>query len=178
MNYKANLKYFKKRKLRWQIFFIIVGFLLLFAKNTIALGVILIVIAVVIIIVKSAGRPSDKDIDEQMSLKLRDVRQVAQQRLMLDDDQISMIEPLQFTGYRFEGAQVKRGRDRKLRSSLGEAMLIFFDEGGIHTFTYRFSLVDPKEDIGMNQYSYRDVIQVNAGSSTNTVGNESIPMEI
>lgn len=177
MNYKANLKYFKPRKLKWQIILIVVGLILLAPKGGAVFGVILIIIGVAIIVFKSVGRPSDQDIDGQFNLKIADIRKIAQHRLMLDDDQISMIDPLQFSGYRFDGAQVKKGKDGKMRSSLGEAMIIFFDEGGLHVFTYRFSILDPREEIGMNQYSYRDVVQVYAGSSADNVDNSSVPME-
>jgi hypothetical protein len=180
VNYKTNLKYFKKRKLKWQILLLIIGVVFIAIPAERALGVPLVIIAVALIVWKFVRGPSDKFIDQQMKLKVDNIRQIAQAALMLDDDQIRMVDPLEFSGYRFQGPNlvVKRGRDKKMRSTLGQAIVFFFADNIVGTFRYTFSLVDPTEDRSSNRFSYQDVISHEVSSSTSNVDKDtSMAME-
>jgi len=118
MNYKKNTKYFREAKLKFAIFLLVIGFFGLFYKG---LGAILIVIGIGIIILQYTGRSTDSEMDAQLNSQLDDIVERGKRECNIDDSQIRNVDPLVRKGYRLDKALKKKGKDGKMRSSLGEA---------------------------------------------------------
>ena len=177
MEYKKNLKYFRQPKLKFDIFLIIVGVALFFPHNGAVFGVIFLVIGILLIVRQYRNRSSDGDMDAQLNGAVANVVEVAKQKLNLDDDQIQLVDPLLFCGYRLENALTKKGKDGRMRSSVGTATVFFFEEGGIHTYDTNFSMVKPEEAQETHFISFKQVTSVSSNSHMETVKGGSVTME-
>ena len=176
MDYKKNLKYFRKPKLKFDIFLIIVGFFSALAAN--GLGAIVLLLGVFLIVRQYTGRSTDAEMDAELNSVLDTMVDTAKQKLNLDDDQIQMVDPLLVSGYQMGGALTKKGKDGTMRSSVGGGLVFFFDENSIHTYTMKFSLIKPEQTQETGFASYKEVEHVSSNTSTQEIkGGESVSME-
>lgn len=176
MDYKKNLKYFRKPKLKFDVFLIIVGFFSAFFTH--GLGAILLLLGVYLIVRQYTGRSTDAEMDAQLNGVLDTMVDTAKLKLNLDDDQIQMVDPLLVSGYQMvNGALTKKGKDGLMRSSVGGGLVFFFDENSIHTYTMNFSLIKPEQSQETGFASYKEVEHVTSNTSTQNIKNESVSME-
>lgn len=159
IDYKRNAKYFSPVSYKGPVVIIVLGVLLIAARG---IGLILIGIGGAWIYMQLNGRPSDGEIDDQLQAHLANVRQQAQKKLNLDDAEVALIEPVLIAGYNHGGGgKTKKGKDGRWRTSLGEAIVIFFDEHELHSYKYNFSLVEGgKTREATDEYFYRDVVSI------------------
>jgi len=174
MDYQKNAKYFIKPSLKWPIIICVVGLFLIAAKGV---GLLFIALGIFLIVRQYIGRSTDVQIDESLSSSLGDIRQTAQERLMLDDEQINLVDPLQVSGYLYEGSMTKKGKDGQVRASRGEGMVIFFDENILYIYNTQFSIVKPEQTVDLGQHAYRDIQNINSHSSMTVIGKENVNME-
>jgi len=103
------------------------------------------------------------------ALKLKDK---ALGKIGLDIDQVSEISPVNFGGFVFDEAYVKKLADGSYVSSKYESTWIFFSSTQIYFYTYRFWMDEDKKKEETEEYFYRDV------TSLSTSTNEEKPKEL
>lgn len=168
MDYEKNKKYFKP--INWKIpgIVIAVGLLLLGASPVV--GLIVVAVGGVLIYLQIGGRPSDSQIDQICKNEIADVKQKALSKLGIDEDEVKLIEPILINGpyYRNIVSQVltRQGSDGRRRSSNFEAIVLFFSESQIHSYSYRFSLVANEKNETTDEYFYKDVVSVATSSNS------------
>lgn len=167
IDYAGNRKYFKPRNWKAAAALIFLGVVV--AGQSIGLGLLMLLCGAGMLYYNFGGRKSDESIDRELIGQMANMRGHAQQHLLLDDDQISMIEPLILTGYvrGARGLLTKKGKDGQWRTSRVEGIVIFFDEDQLHAYSKRFSLVNENENVlqTTDEYFYQDVVSIATSTS-------------
>jgi hypothetical protein len=176
IDHGRNAKYFEPTSYKGGIALGVVGLILLLTgKPAAALwGLLFAGLGAFLIYRQTAGRPTDADIERQVHAVMAELPQRALQKLGLDADEVTLIDPIIvggfFHGTLGTGSRVKRGKDGRLRSSLFEEVAIFFAEQELHAYKYQVSLVRMDESSERTDvYFYRDVVSVSTRSSSRPV---------
>jgi len=171
IDYRGNGKYFKQISYKPGVVLIVIGALMLFTGSAgpIVFGLLLAGGGAYLIYRQIADRPSDQDIERQISAIHSELHARALKALGLDEEEVKLIDPIVLSGYSYDslgiGEQAKRGKDGKFRSSKYEGVAIFFAEQELHSYTYQLSLTtenDSREETDV--YFYRDVVSVATAS--------------
>lgn len=114
--------------------------------------------------------PSDKQYDESVRENLRDLKSRALKKLGIDEDEISEVAPITFEGYDYQGANKrKEGKDKKWRSNVYKAVMIFFSQNEMHCYTLRFKTTEQEQIEGTDVYFYQDIVSASTASNTETI---------
>ena len=167
IDYEQNAKYFRPVSYKGGAILIVIGAIMLFSGSSglVIAGLLLAGGGAFLIYRQVAGRPSDEDIDRQVSGIHAEVQGRALIKLGLDEDEVKLIDPIVVSGYCFEslgtGWQAKKGKDGTFRSSNYEGVAIFFAEQELHAYKYQISLITKNEArVQTDVYFYRDVVSV------------------
>lgn len=153
MENKRNLKYFKAKGL--SIPTIIGGLLFIFGivlatnKTTNSFSVLVVIAALLVIVISYSGRAKGSEIDHQVAESLKDFEETAQIRLeVYEKDFLRIIEPIRMRGFDYltDGFMFKRDGDGKNRTSIYNALQLFFTENNLCVYIKRFSLINSEED--------------------------------
>jgi hypothetical protein len=176
IDYARNKKYFTQGSLRKPVIAVIVGILML----VIGIGGHSGVMSLLGILLAAGGGawiyfllngPSDQDVDRDALNAVGDLQNRALSKLNLDADQVRLIEPVIANGYYYrsigDSVLIKLGKDKKIRSSNYEGVVVFFSEHQLHAYKFQFSLVSADEfRESTDEYFYRDVVSVATQSDT------------
>jgi hypothetical protein len=112
---------------------------------------------------------TDQEYDALVKNALRSVatKEKALDKLGVDIDQVSEIEPVRLEGWHYSAQYIKRGLDNILRSSGYQITWLFFSSDQVYAYQYVFNLDDDKKNVRSDEYFYRDI--TNFSTSTNTV---------
>ena len=167
MDYAKNSKYFQGTSFKGSIILGIIG-LVAFATGNggTIIGLIFLAGAGVLAFLQVAGRPSDADMDKAVMSQLNNLQPRALKKLGIDEDEVREIAPIMFDGYKYDHAQIKRGKDGKYRSNKYQAVIFFFSANEVHCYTYDFSLTEDSQRESTDVYFYKDLVSV----STQTEG--------
>jgi len=112
---------------------------------------------------------TDAEYDSLVQAKLASVgtKEQALDRLGIDIEQVSEIEPVRLEGFNFTKQRIKRGADNILRSSGYQITWLFFSSDQVYAYQYVFALDDDVKNIRTEEYFYRDI--TNFSTKTNTV---------
>ncbi|GHS94680.1 hypothetical protein FACS1894139_08860 [Planctomycetales bacterium] len=196
IDYKKNKRYFAwKMPVITAITLIIVGPCLISVANPIIrvssiiarliLSAICIIPSIlgIVSLVRRLSALSDKDIDEVGPSYLKDrLEPMALDLLNIDEEEIQISPPIRFVNYFYDDIspysgwkpktdwRVKEGKDKELRSSHYNGVIIYFSAERIHCYQFKFSLIDSerKEEIA-EEYFYGDIVSI-AISAKNVAG--------
>ena len=153
MENKRNLKYFKSKGL--SVATILGGLLFIFGivlatnKTTQSFSVLIIIAALLIIVISYSGRAKGSEIDHQVAESLKDFEETAQIRLeVYEKDFLRIIDPIRLKGFDYltDGFMFKRDGDGKNRTSMYNALQLFFTKDHMCVYIKRFSLIDSEQD--------------------------------
>ena len=115
---------------------------------------------------------TDNEYDAMVKSALRTVatKEQALNKLGIDIDQVSEIEPVRLEGWFSSGGNpqyAKRGLDNMFRSSGYRVTWFFFSSEQMYVYQYVFYTTEDKKQIRSEEYFYRDI--TNFSTTTNTV---------
>lgn len=167
INYAENRKYFNPSdfKLKWGIGLTIVGvifFLAFIAAGVGIIGLLIAALGIWLIVLHVKGSVADQYIDQQADSEVANVVNEGLRKLGLDKDQVALIEPLVVSGYDFVGGVPwKKGKDLKWRTGQYEAVVLYFNDQQVYTYTKTFSLVqEGKQSSLQDEYFYKDIVSI------------------
>lgn len=112
----------------------------------------------------------DEEYDAMVQAKASsiDFRQKALNKIGLDEDQVSEIEPVHFEGYWFDEKQTraKWGKDREWRSSAYQITWIFFSSSQVYVYQYTFNMDEDGRKETTEEYFYKDITNFSTTSDT------------
>ena len=165
MNKTKNEKYFKEFKIKPFVIMIAIGVLGGFASPVVFL---LAAIGIGLLVLKIKGRSTDAEIDASYESEIGSIKEKALKKLGLDEDEVTAIEPIVFYGNYHKniskGLWYKRGKDDIVRASNYQAVVLFFSEQQVYSYTYAFSIIADDRRESTDEYFYRDIVS----ASTNT----------
>lgn len=120
---------------------------------------------------KKADVITDAEIDAQARAIGNGLEESALDKLGVDSDEVVMVKPLKFWGYRFACPSVLGddadnealwvcGKEGKYRSSEVSHTIFFFGEHSVYCFERTASLVGPVSSDSTNEYFYNDIVSV------------------
>ena len=118
---------------------------------------------------------TDKEIDIQARALSYGIDKMAFEKLGIDPEEVSMVEPLRFWGYNFnrvlrDTANITawwiQGKDSKWRTSEVTHTVFYFGEHSIYCYKLTLSLVSKASKHETEEYFYRDVVSVKTDSTT------------
>ncbi|GHU76126.1 hypothetical protein FACS1894188_08180 [Clostridia bacterium] len=113
------------------------------------------------------------DIDDCANAEVHNVKDLALEKLGIDEDQVSVAPPIVVSWYYVdpddETTLYKKGKDKKWRSSSYITMVFFFSQDSLYSFTYKFSLIKNAPHYETQQFFYRDVVSVLVSQSKDNV---------
>lgn len=184
MNYSRNARYFRPAPSpKSGIIFIVIGILLLGigAANSIgapiAIGVVLIALGGLILYFKYSNIPSDQEIDRLAGELAKDIKSSALKKLGLEEEEISMAEPIMFYGWGFFEDGRRPLHDESLgrawdvqrngvwRAPVVELHFFGFSENMIHYYCKCISLVSSTYREDTDEYFYKDIVSVKTGTA-------------
>ena len=169
INYERNRKYFTPVRDKPGIICIVAGVLLLFfgSAGPVLAGLVLAGHRRVSDLQPGGRSPRRRRTDRQVRDILGGLNQQALDKLGLDADEVSLIQPIVVGGNSFAGSRAKKGKDGVYRSSTCEGIAIFFGEQELHSYKYQVSLIeDHRVSEETDVYFYRDVVSVSTKSDT------------
>lgn len=175
MDYKRNRRYFGT--INW----ILIGGIILVAA-IILYFFILIGIAIILgvgayLYFKLKDNPTDEDIDDVYEEYAHTVLKKGYGKLGLDPDDVNLIEPFVVHGPSIRELSyhpaVKKGKDKKVRSSNHEAMAFYFKNQQVHIYHQVFSIIDDERNETMADFFYKDIMAVLTTSTTTMYYNDS-----
>jgi hypothetical protein len=176
IDYERNAKYFEPVSYKGGIVLGVIGLILLLTgkPGAILVGLLFAGSGALLIYRQVGGRPTDADIERQVRTVRAELRQRAFEKLGLDVDEVTLIDPIIVAGYFLgslgSGIRVKKGKDGEFRSSIFEGVAIFFAEQELHAYKYQVSLIKRNESSDRTDvYFYRDVVSVSTSSSSRSV---------
>ena len=167
MDYSRTIKYFAEDKSTLsrnaKIILIIAGIFLLPA---VGLGLIPIAIVVVLHFTDKSynkNRISDYELDQICESQFPDLKDVALNKIGLDEDEVNATNHIQVSSYDMTSKgsiKYRQGKDGMWRSSQYEVALFFFSNELVHCFVRRFSVLRNEQKDTMEEYFYRDIVSL------------------
>lgn len=185
MNYEMNKRYFDLNKpgMKWPIIVIVVGVILLLSMSGGGKLVgLLIAAAGVAWIVLSQKKykesiVSDIQYDSEVAKNLENIEERALNKLGVDKDEVSEIEPINISGFKYQGcSRVKRGDDKFFRTDVYESVTLFFSQNEVHCYKLNYNTLEKKQTESTDVYFYQDIVSVSTASQETEV-TDSITME-
>lgn len=180
MDYELNRRYFAGQSSLGPAILISMGvfFLLILLSNlampwcdivgTIPFGILGIPLIVFgIILRKKTKQPpiSDERYDINVRSNLTTLREQAINALGIDESEVQEIEPIEFDGYSYTGANnIKQGKDGRYRSNKYQSVIIFFSENEAHVYKYTFDTTIDKHSEETEVYFYSDIVSVSTST--------------
>lgn len=160
--YEDNEEYFKSeanKKPSWGWYVLIgIGVLSFLGEYKIE-GVIAVIIGL-LCIYGSSLTPDDSIIDKFVADELGDLKARALEKFGIEEESVSAINPISFSGYIYNGARVKKGKDGKYRSDEYLATIFLFSETELYSYQYGFSLTENNRHEVTDVYFYKDIVAV------------------
>lgn len=189
MDYETNRKYFEGQSSLGQVLLLVFGaFLLQGALTSLninlvvaillgVLGVSLLVLGIVCLKKRKPGI-SDEQYDLNVRRNLNALRQQAINALGIDETEVQEIEPIEFNGYSYTGANnIKQGKDKRYRSNKYQSVIIFFSENEAHVYKYTFDTTIDKHSEETEVYFYSDIVSVSTSTDTIEILGKKIESE-
>lgn len=169
MDYARNKKYFEESNFKGAIIALVIGGIIFLSGvgskgggGAAIFGLIIAGIGGFLIYSKTAGRPTDNEIDQTCKDKAKNIKTQALKKLGLDEDQVTEADPIIFDGYYYKnirsGCLYRKGKDNIVRSSTYEAVMFFFSAEQVYCYEYRFSIVADEKQESTEEYFYRDIV--------------------
>ncbi|MBR5078651.1 MAG: hypothetical protein IKX30_07905 [Victivallales bacterium] len=169
MDYARNAKYFQPTPSpKTIIIFAVIGAILLALMPP--LGLLAIIIAIVVGIIKYGGRPSDSEIDNQRDSFMNSLKEQAIKKLGIDEEEANIAPPLFLRGYSFGRSVLgdkanmklcdKLGKDKRWRSPECVLSAFFFTENEIHYYRKTISLVSDSYKDYTEEFFYTDIVSI------------------
>lgn len=174
MDYKLNKNYFAEKikiPVKFYLIAIVVLVILFMCKPVIA--TILLVVGGLLAFALHGKKPTDSEIDAQAASFLEGVKSRAFMKLGVDEEEVSIAEPIEFWGYAFDGVLADDanrqalnicGKDGKWRSSEVFIGGFYFSENVVHYYYKIASLVSDATKEGTEEYFYKDIVSVKTES--------------
>ena len=109
-------------------------------------------------------RIEDSEIDQICANQVVDLRDVALDKLGVDEDEVSEAGHLQISGYDVQsktvGVLYKLGNDKVWRSTQYEIVVFFFSKEAVHCFVRKFSIISNEQFDTIEEFFYRDIVSV------------------
>ena len=95
----------------------------------------------------------------------------ALQKLGVDKSEVNEIAPIILGGYEFENAdKVKQGKDKRWRSNVYKAIMLFFSRNEFHCYTARFKTTEDNIlSEATDVYFYQDIVSASTASVSDKV---------
>lgn len=163
METKRNLKYFTSKGVSpltiigWVL--AVIGIAFLAFRSTRLIGVAGLVVGLALVIGAGGGKASGDDIEYQVGEKIKDLHERGMKRFELFEKSLKFIQPLVLRGYEFnDDVYYKKGSDGKNRTSMYNAVILFFTGEKLHIHHRHFSFIDDTidEELG-GSYRYVDL---------------------
>lgn len=192
MDYERNLKYFKPGTITGAVILIIIGFFFLFAgKGWTFLGILMMAGGIALIVHKNKTKVTDQEYDSQIAGALDGIVARAMNKLGLDEDEITQIDPIVIRNYNYENAitvqkdttiydnttVVKTGNDGLLRSNRFYAVVIFATDDAVHYYRYDFMTTSPQQNEITGEYFYNDIVNLSVTEQTSNVNGYPVQNE-
>jgi len=113
-------------------------------------------------------RMKDDEYEEMVKTKLNslNLKQRAIGKIGLDEDQLKEIPPIFLHGYHFDGAEVRVGKDDRLRSSKYDATWLFFSDSQVYMYSYVLDMIEDAKTEKTEEYFYKDITNFSTSSET------------
>lgn len=167
METKRNLKYFTSKGINPVIVagacVILLGLILLLVPTTKPIGMVIILVGVGVAVFGSGAKSGEADIDNQIIGCTKDMYEQAMiKHEVYEKHFISIIKPIFLRGFDFktDGIYCKKGPDHKYRTSIYNAVQLFFTRDRIYVYGKHISLVDSGEEANYeyaDSYLYADI---------------------
>lgn len=115
------------------------------------------------------GGMNDADYEALVKAKANsmDFKQKALNKIGLELEQVSVIDPVHFEGYVFDDrSYAKWGKDRTWRSSKYQISWIFFSETQVYIYQYTFNMDEDGKVEKTEEYFYQDITNFSDTSDT------------
>lgn len=112
---------------------------------------------------------TDQEYEDMLvkELESHDFKQMALNKIGLDEDQVKEIEPVHFEGYVFDdNAFQKCGKDKLWRSSKYQVSWLFFSDTQVYVYQYTFFMDEDGKQERTEEYFYKDVTNFSSVSET------------
>lgn len=136
------------------------------------LGLLLMALGGFLLYRAVAGGPTDSQIDDHIRSITNSAMQRGMEKLGLDPEQVSMIEPVQIDGPSVSDPHqlARKGKDGEYRFAGNEVLCLYFSEHEVHCYTKKFNLLKPEiKRESTDEYFYRDIVAVRTDSDSVTV---------
>ena len=113
-------------------------------------------------------KDSEYDALVQERIASLNAKDKALEKIGLDEDQVSEIDPVNFGGYYFDGKRTysKRGEDGQWRSSAYQISWLFFSSTQVYLYQYTFNMDEDGKQIRTEEYFYKDITNFSTSSDT------------
>ena len=123
---------------------------------------------------------SDSELDQYCESRVGDLKIEAINKLGIDEDEVSEVQPLQVSSYdnasKALGALYKQGNDGIWRSSQYMVTILFCSKEMIHCFVRRFSIIRDGHNDSIEEYFYRDIVSIKVTQDDRNVQTEYIEL--
>ena len=147
-----------------RVVFIIVA-MVCFEHNNVFMGIALVIATICTSLIRI--KVSDAEYDKAVQLVLEFLKEQALEKLGVDEDEVSEIEPILFGGYDFSNYTLsKQGKDGIWRTNKYKVVYLFFSQNEVHCYTLEFSTSESKSIESTDVYFYKDVVSVSTCSKS------------
>ena len=172
--YSTTEKYFKKPGclrifLRVVFIFVVISVAMgCFEQNNVFmkfLGIAFVIAIICNYLIRK--KVSDAEYDKAVQSVLEFLKEQALEKLGVDEDEVSEIEPILFGGYDYSNYTLsKQGEDGIWRTNKYEVVYLFFSQNEVHCYTLEFSTSESKSIESTDVYFYKDVVSVSTCSKS------------
>lgn len=153
-----------------RVVFIIVA-IVCFSQNSVFfnfLGIAFVIATICTSLIRI--KVSDAEYDKAVQLVLEFLKEQALEKLGVDEDEVSEIEPILFGGYDYSNYTLsKQGEDGIWRTNKYEVVYLFFSQNEVHCYTLEFSTSESKTRESTDVYFYKDVVSVSTCSKSEKI---------
>ena len=165
--YSITEKYFNGSQGCLCVVFIILAIPCFMASIKAPLGIPFGILFVIAAIRASRKTVSDAEYDKAVQSALEFLKEQALEKLGVDEDEVSEIEPILFGGYDYSNYTLsKQGEDGIWRTNKYEVVYLFFSQNEVHCYTLEFSTSESKTRESTDVYFYKDVVSVSTCSKS------------
>ncbi|WP_409969077.1 hypothetical protein RFF05_03740 [Bengtsoniella intestinalis] len=162
----------KKDAIKYGTILICMGGIMSTSDKFPAIGIFMIIAGASLLIV-TLKKPSisDAEYDNYVSafVNISHVKELALDKLGLDESEVTEIEPIILSGYVYQGADLlKQGTDGQWRSNKYEIFALFFTVNELHCYTKRVSTTGGRALESTDVYFYKDIVSASTTYETFT----------
>lgn len=168
MNYNKNKKYFRRNPSAKGVVLGVIVAIILF-NISVLWGVLASLAVVALVYFLYFGKPSAAELDAMAANMLTDIKKRAFPKLGVEEEEVSIANPIEFWGYNFgwdlnddanQQALHVRGSDGRWRSSEVFVGGFYFSEDVVHYYYRIASLVSDAVKEGTEEFFYKDIVSV------------------